>query len=234
MPAVTDIPIRSSVDDIIRYWDEGRRRRLAPAIRDNLHELLVKMETERWLLPAAHYEVREVTQRGPDWLNAGAIRLASASLSRHLRQATHLVFGVCTLGHRMTRQIRGRFAERQRLQAVLLDEIGTVLLYQLSDYLDRCVCELAKSMSLQASGPLNPGDDGFDIHWQETVLEQAGGGAVGVSMTGSGTLAPHKSLTMVIGLGQHMPAWDSVARCNRCRSRSRCPYRQELPAGVVA
>ena len=161
-------------------------------------------------------------------------RLDSSLVARYLGQATHLVFGVCTLGEKLQQQMRMNFDQKKQLQAVLLDEIGTLLLYKLCDHFEEIMCQQAKVMQLQASGAFNPGDEGFDISQQGRVLELAGGRDVGVTLQGGGILVPHKSITAVVGLGRRMPVNTRAERCARCHSRDRCPHRQDIAAGAVA
>ena len=233
MPAISANPVRLSAEEINHAWENRRGRPLPAALLKNLQQLLRDIESENWLETAIHFQILKVTERGPDWIALGDVKLVSAMVSQYLLQATHLVFGVCTLGQRPVQQIREWFVEKKHLQAVLLDEIGTLLLYKISDYFELLICEQAKTMGLQASGSLNPGDDGFDISLQGTVLELAGGKDIGVTLQGSGTLTPHKSLTAVIGLGHGMLARSRADRCRNCKSRERCPHGQALPAEFV-
>ena len=234
MPAITSIPVRLSLEEIIHAWGSRQGRPLPSTMLQHLQELLQEVESAGWLDMAIHYRILKVTGHGSGWLALDDIKLDSAKVSQYLHQASYLVFGVCTLGQRLMQQIRDWFAEKKHFQAVLLDEIGTLLLYKISDYFELLICEQAQSMGLQASGSLNPGDDGFDISLQGTVLELAGGKDIGVTLQGSGTLAPHKSLTAVIGLGRDMPARSRADRCRECQSRQSCPHNQALSAGVVA
>ena len=234
MPTVSDIPIRLSLEEIRRAWGAERARLLTPSLAQNLRQLLGQIEADRWLDAAISYRVLEVTGQGHDWLQAGGLKLYSALIAQSLQQATHLVFGVCTLGERLLQQMRECFDTRKQLQAVLLDEIGTLLLFKLSDHFEEMMCQQGKAMGLQASGAFNPGDEGFDISQQGTVLALAGGGDIGVTLQGHSILVPHKSLTTLIGLGHNMPAITRAERCARCHSRDRCPHRQDVAAGAVA
>ena len=234
MPTISDIPIRLSLDEIRHAWGAERARLLAPSMARNLQRLLNQIEAERWLDAAISYRVLEVTGRGPGWLQAGGSRLESVMIARYLQQAAHLVFGVCTLGDNFVCQMRRYFDSNRQVQAVLLDEIGTLLLYKLSDHLEEMLCRQAEGMELQASGSFNPGDEGFDISLQGKVLELAGGDKIGVTLQGKCLLVPHKSLTSVIGLGRNMPTSSRAERCARCRSRDRCPHRQDIYTGAVA
>lgn len=234
MPSITDIPIGLSVEEITYAWGAERARLLAPSLGNNLQRLLGLITANDWLDAAINYRVREVTGRGPGWLAVAGARLESPLVARYLGQATHLVFGVCTLGEKLQQQMRISFDEKKQLQAVLLDEIGTLLLYKLCEHFEELMCQQAKTMQLQASGAFNPGDEGFDISLQGRVLDLAGGRDIGVTLQGSGILVPHKSLTAVIGLGRRMPVNTRAERCARCHSRERCPHRQDIAAGAVA
>lgn len=234
MPTITDIPIGLSVEEITRAWGPERARLLAPSLGNNLQRLIRQITANDWLDAAINYRVLEVTGRGPGWLAVAGTRLDAPLIARNLGQATHLAFGVCTLGEKLQQQMRMNFEQKKQLQAVLLDEIGTLLLYKLCDHFEEMMCQQAKTMQLQASGAFNPGDEGFDIGLQGRVLELAGGTDIGVTLEGSGILVPHKSLTAVIGLGRRMPVNTRAERCARCHSRERCPHRQDLAAGAVA
>jgi hypothetical protein len=203
-------------------------------MREHLHVLLREMENHDWLDIAGYYQTLAIEDRGHDWLQLGDARLDSAAVALHFQHAEYLAFGVCTLGAGPSVQIRDRFAGKKRLQAVLLDEISTLLLYQVCDFLELRICAEAGRMGLQAGGTLNPGDNGFDISLQGTVLQLAGGNSIGVTLQGSGTLSPHKSMTMVLGLGRQMQARSTLQRCRECRSRRHCPHRLHVPAGVAA
>lgn len=234
MPTISDIPIRLDIDDVRRAWGTERTRSLSLSLSNSLRQLLRQIEVNHWLDAAINYRVLEVTGRGPGYLQAGGMTLYSALLEQYLLHATHLVFGVCTLGESMLLHMREFFNSKRPSQAVLLDEIGTLLLYKLGDHFEELMCQQAKTMGLSASGSFNPGDEGFDISLQGTVLQLAGGSEIGVTLQGGSILVPHKSLTAVIGLGRNMPANTRAERCARCHSRERCPHRQDVAAGVVA
>lgn len=233
MPTIPDISLRLSIEEIRHSWGPERARILV-RLTPKLQQLLEHIKSERWLDAAISYRIHEVTARGPGWLEAGATRLNTTLVPQDLQRAAHLVFAVCTLGSSLPRQLRGFFDSNNQLQAVLLDEIGTLLLYKLSDQLEKILCQQAGTMGLQASGAYNPGDESFDIRLQGTVLELAGGNDIGVTLQGRGILVPHKSLTAVIGLGRKMSVISRAERCARCRTRDRCPHRQDILTGAVA
>ena len=57
---------------------------------------------------------------------------------------------------------------------------------------------------------------------------------IGVSLTSSGVMSPQKSVSMVIGIGPHMPTWSQEEVCARCSLRKTCPYRMRGAATAKA
>lgn len=234
MPTITDINLQLTVADITNAWGPRSETLATPTMLERLSDLLTQIESNRWLDAAINYQILEITDSDSAWIGLGDAKINSPLVAHRLRRATHLAFGVCTLGEKLLQQVSRRFDEKEQLQAVILDEIGTLLLYKLSGHFEDLMCEQAIFMGLQASGTLSPGDDGFDIRQQGTVLGLAGGKDIGVTLMGAGMLVPKNSLTTVIGLGEHMPTWSIGESCARCKSRERCPHRQDLNAGVAA
>lgn len=197
-------------------------------------ELLARIESEHLLKPAISFRVWPIVESGRAWmeLRSGS-RLHAELLTHHLRAASHLATGVCTLGNALEDAVSEGFASGDRLRAVVLDDIGTLALYRLSDQLEQLLREEARARGLEASGVLNPGEAGFDLSEQATVVELAGGPDIGVSLTSTGMLLPRKSLSMVVGFGMRMPKWEPGERCARCGARDRCPHRRQTLVEVT-
>jgi hypothetical protein len=151
-----------------------------------------------------------------------------------LRRASSVVFRVCTIGPKLSQQASAWFAEGERLKAVILDDIGTTALFKLGDRLEALISKQSSAMGLEASGTSSPGEEGFAVTAQAQVLELAGGGDIGVVLTGGGVLVPHKSMTSVIGLGEQMTAWSRGDTCAACSASERCPYRHGSVEGGTA
>ena len=190
------------------------------------------MHEEQWLAPAISYRIHPITDRAADWMElSGRIRLNAPLLMHRLRRASSLAFGVCSIGPKISQQVSDWFAGRERLKAVLLDDIGTLALFKLGDYLEALISRQSLAMGLQASGTLSPGEEGFDLTAQAEVLELAGGGDIGVLVRGGSLLVPHTSTTSVIGLGEQMTSWSRDDSCATCRAGRRCPYRHDSVEG---
>ncbi len=232
MAVITDLYLPLNADDVARACEPRRERRTSPAILDCISSVLAQMHEEQWLGPAISYQVHPITDRATHWIElSGRIRLTSPLLLHRLRRASSMVFGVCSIGPKISQQATGWFAVRERLKAVVLEGIGTVALFKLGDYLGALISKQSLAMGLQASGVSSPGEEGFDLTAQADVLELAGGSDIGVLAKGGGLLVPHTSMTSVIGLGENMSAWRRGDSCAACNARERCPYRHDSVEG---
>ncbi|MDE3108733.1 MAG: hypothetical protein KGL02_02225 [Acidobacteriota bacterium] len=161
----------------------------------------------------------------------GGIRISSPKLNHHLPGARFVATGVCTIGCALERQVSERFASGDRLPAVMLDEIGTVALFRVSDRLENEIQVEAARLGLEAGGVLNPGEDGLEISQQRPIVELANGPSIGISSSAA-MLVPRKSISMLIGIGARMPKWTRGQRCAVCAARDRCPHRRSQIVGA--
>jgi hypothetical protein len=227
MPVITDPQLMLTVDDVTASWGTRRARLASVRMTGLLSRLLVRINAEGWIQPKISFQVWAVVARGRERFDLrGGSSISSPMLGHHLAGATHVAAGVCTIGDAIEKHVSEGFAASDRLQAVMLDEIGTLALFRLGDHLEEMMQTEAARRGLEASGALNPGEDGFEISQQATVVELAGGASIGISQTTTGMLKPRKSLSMVVGFGSRMPKWSRGDRCAVCAARDRCPHRR--------
>lgn len=227
MPTIPELRVNLTAADICRSGVLARNGPASPSMLARSARILELVDMENWFEPAVSYGLRPVVSQGAGFVEIpGAIRIRSQLLSHRLRRATHVAIGVCTLGARITAEIRKRFAAKQPAQAMIIDELGTLALYRLGEIFEKLMQGKAAQMGLQISGPLNPGEDGFDLGEQSTVLQIAGAADIGVSLTGGAMLSPEKSLTTMVGMGKRMLRWTRAETCTHCRARERCAFRQ--------
>jgi hypothetical protein len=235
MPVITDRRLPLTVEDVTSAWGSRRARLTSARMIALLSELLARIEAEHWIQPKISFQVWPVVGGGRGWLELrGGLRISSRMLGHYLPGATHVAAGVCTIGDAVENHVSEGFAASDRLRAVMLDEIGTLVLFRLADQLEESMRAEAAQFGLEAGGVLNPGEDGFEISQQAAIVELAGGVNIGVSQTTTGMLIPRKSLSMVVGFGERMPKWSRGERCARCGARERCPHRRPQMAEVAS
>jgi hypothetical protein len=225
MPVISDLEVPLSVDEVTASWGPRRARLASPRILDLIASVLSQVQSEHLIQPELAFRIWPVESSGPGWLELrGGSFIASPSLNHHLPAAAFVAAGVCTIGSAIEQRVSEGFAAGDRLRAVMLDEIGTLSLFRVSERVESEIQDEAERLGLEAGGALNPGEDGFDISQQAKVVELANGSSIGVSST-TAMLVPRKSISMVLGIGVRMPKWNRGERCALCAARTRCPHR---------
>jgi len=227
MPVLTDLRLSLTVEDVTSSWGARRARLASSRMTMLLRKILGEIEANDWIQPKISFDVWPIVSSGLGWLDLrGGSRIMSRTLGHHLPGAVQLAAGVCTVGDAVEKHVSEGFAASDRLQAVMLDEIGTLMLFRLGNRLEELIQAEAAKLGLEAGGVLSPGEDGFEISQLAAVVDLAHGEKIGVSQTLSGMLTPRKSVSMVVGFGTRMPKWSRGDRCAHCGARDRCPHRQ--------
>jgi hypothetical protein len=225
MPVIADSPVTLTVDDVTASWGTRRARLASARMTAIISNLLAQIEACHWIQPKISFEVWPVVARTRERLDlSSGASICSPTLGHFIPGATHVAAGVCTIGAAIENHVSEGFAASDRLQSVILDEIGTLALFRVGERLESLVQAEAARLGLDASGPLSPGEDGIDISQQATVLGLAGGARIGLSNTTIAMLTPRKSASMIFGLGSRMRKWNRSDRCAVCAARDRCPH----------
>jgi len=154
--------------------------------------------------------------------------LVAPLLAHRIAGASHILFGVATIGSAMAETVRRCFTQGNSLKAILMEQLANAALFETINRLQTLAEKRASAVGLTASGPLSPGDhEGFSLDQQATVLKLAGATKIDIAMTQTGQMNPVHSISVVIGLGTSMRKWTKVDDCRICRSRDRCCHYTE-------
>jgi hypothetical protein len=228
MPVVSDFPLKLKTGEVLRR--EGFRgfTRVRPEIKRQIDELLAGVENTQLLATAAAYEYYTVKDMSPEQVSLEGGKAVHGSLLPSLFPgAKELAVAVCTIGPGLEKQVTDYSKNGETLRGMLLDGIGSAAVDMLNQEACRLIASEASSRGYQASSPVNPGMPGLPITEQWNLLELAGAGKIGVSLTSSGVMVPRKSTSMVISLGPQMATWTQADICARCNLRETCPYRKQ-------
>jgi hypothetical protein len=198
-------------------------------LRGLLPEILMQVNRNEPIIPCICYEIVAVDKsaRGTITLENGDI-LESPLLAHRIAGASHILFGVATIGSAMAETVRRCFKQGNSLKAILMEQLANAALFQTTNRLQSMAEQRASDIGLTASGPLSPGDhEGFGLDQQATVLKLAGATKIDITMTRTGQMNPVHSISVVIGLGTNMRKWTRVDDCRICRSRDRCCHYPE-------
>jgi hypothetical protein len=174
------------------------------------------------LVEAAYcYHVVPLEAPAAALLRAGGEELLAPRLLPAAGELTALACCACTIGARLEQRVRELFGGRRRALGAALDQLGNELLFAVSRRAqDRIQAEVQRS-ALTLSGELRAGDPGLALQAQPAVLRLAAADRIGVALGGGLMMHPHKSTTMVLGVGIDLPAAE-WSRCDECPKRSGC------------
>lgn len=153
--------------------------------------------------PAAAYRVFPV--RGVE----GACALIGPDVRLHLGPHADLlapahralVYAV-TLGPRVEARVAHLFAEGSALGGYVLDSAAVIALGRVSDRVKRTVEQMAADLGWGVGPRLSPGSlVGWPLREQSRVLSLVEAEQIGVSISRSHILKPHKSATGLVGMG---------------------------------
>ena len=226
MPVIGNISADLDVHELGKLAAVNGSRSINTRLNALLPGILNEIERDRLIAPSLCYEIVALEKAGTGTITLDSGDSLKAPLLAHrMARASHLLFGVTTIGSVMAKTIRQCFINGKNVKAILLEELANAVLFETTNSL-LCLAEKqASAMGLTASGPLSPGDqEGFGLDQQATVLALAGAEKIGVTLTGMGQMNPAHSLSVVIGLGKCMRKWTKIDDCKTCRSREKCRH----------
>jgi acyl transferase domain-containing protein len=199
----------------------ARARPASAAVLRLRHDALELARSEHLVEPAYSYDVVALDAPAAATLRARGEQILAPRLLPSSGELTALACCVCTLGSRLEERVRSLFAQQRRSLAAALDEIGNELLFAVSRRAqDRIDVEVRRT-GLCLSGELRAGDPGLALDAQPAVLRLAGAAQIGVRLGERLLMHPHKSTSMILGVGIDLPP-ASWSRCDDCPKRTNC------------
>jgi hypothetical protein len=229
MPVLTDWDLRLNVDQILRGQgaDPQVIRRRSPRLVDLAARAL--REGGPLISPALVYRQAAVEAMVHERLKLQGGELAGALLAQHLAPAEAVIIILCTIGPALETSA-SQVIQRDPLYGMALDGLGSAAVEALANAACARFEARAAGDGLQASIPLSPGMAGWPVEQgQAQIFDLLPAELIGVSLTPAWMMLPHKSLSMVIGLGPEM-AGGTV--CEYCAMRATCRYQDHYVKGA--
>jgi hypothetical protein len=227
MPVVRGMPVRLTMNEVLRGEGFGGHFKIRPEIDKLIQELVASVEIDHLIEPSMAYEIYPITDN--QMPSESCILAHARLLSSVLAEAKELAYVLCTIGPRLENKVTYYNEMGEPLRGVLLDGIGNTAVDSLSQACCRFIAKEGASHGYQASSPISPGMPVFPIDRQREFLEMVPVQEIGVSITSLGMLAPRKSASMIIGIGSQMPKWTRAESCARCNLSRTCNYRINSP-----
>lgn len=226
MPVIRDLELQLSVDQILKA--EG----VDPAVARERSPLLISIAERAFdaglpmIEPVVAYRRLKVKSLKHERvsLEGGGV-LSGKLVALHLGPAEQAVVMVCTIG-RALESYASAVLRNDPAYGLALDALGTAAVDALTTSACRFFGDQGEAEGLRTTLPISPGMEGWPTaRGQGQIFELVNPQEAGIELTVSGMMAPQKSLTLVIGLGEDVENDGKI--CDYCSMRWSCRYQDQ-------
>ena len=155
---------------------------------------------------------------------ANGKRIGNGPVTTVMGGAEQLTIGVCTIGPKITERSHAYRDRGEAVRSMLLDQLGSLAVGQLSQLFYRQLEMDAASQGLHISTYLSPGESEWSVRDQAVIFDLLDATQIGVSLTESLLMKPIKSLSLMAGIGRHPMGVPGATHCDYCTMAERCPF----------
>ena len=225
MPILRDVAISLTVEELLAA--QGRNEH-QPGLVAAADETIALGQT--LLDPAAVYdefEVHSVAGERVELVVDGA-GLAVGPKADLLAPAQQLLAAVYTIGPALEARVSELYRMGEPLLSYMLDCVGVMALGMVGERLRRLAEERAAGHGWGVSPALSPGSlVGWPVQGQRELCALLPLAEIGVRLNEYCVLVPHKSVSMVIGLGSGYESHEVGSVCHYCVLQDTCWRRRE-------
>lgn len=151
-----------------------------------------------------------------------ALALPGDTAKRMLADCSLAAVLNCTLGAAFDRWVR-QLQARDMTRAVMLDALGSAYVEAGCDAAEEVI--RARFPALFLTDRFSPGYGDLPLEVQPRLMQIAGAGRIGVTLTDSMLMNPQKSVTAVVGLAK-TPQAARIRGCDHCAMKDTCMLRK--------
>ena len=225
MPILRDVAISLTVEELLVAQKQSE---LQPALVAAAEEAIALGQTI--FAPAAVYdefEVRSVAGERVE-LAVDSAGLTVGPKADLLAPAKRLLAAVYTIGPALETRVGELYRAGEPLLSYMLDCAGVMVLGMIGQRLRRLAEERATEHGWGVSPSLSPGSlVGWPLQGQRELCALLPLADIGVQLNQYCVLKPHKSVSMVIGLGPDYETHQVGSVCHYCALRDTCWRRRE-------
>jgi cobalamin-dependent methionine synthase I len=228
MPTLRDIPIHLTSDQVLAAQKQGRRKRNSSSMQAAAQKALDLAQS--LYRPGIVYQFIPVQRMGDESIilaphngREEGHRLKVGQHADLLASATHVIAAVCTLGPALEEQVNQLNQEGDLLTAYWLDTVGVMALGAVGETV-RCMAEeQALERGWGVSPALSPGSlVGWSMRGQKELCALLPLQEIGVQLNKNNVLEPHKSVSVVIGIGPDYQSHKVGSVCHLCALADTC------------
>lgn len=156
--------------------------------------------------------------------------LQGTLIGEHLGPAEEVVAILCTIGAELETHA-SELSGSDMLRALAFDGVGSAATEALANAACAQIEEEARGAGHETTIPLSPGMDGWKVEQgQPQIFSLFPDQEISIELRPTGLMLPRKSLSMVVGIGEHVS--QSGSTCDYCRMRETCRYQDHYRKAV--
>ena len=173
-------------------------------------------ETRSLLCPMGVYVIHDVEEMTESALRMHGCPVIEGPIARFLKPARRVAAFVATVGPQIESAARHRMDRGDILEGHLLDAIGTVAADAAADALIDHMLWNDVRPDEAVLPPLCPGYCGLPLDQQTPLFAIVDAGAIGVQLSPAMAIRPLKSVSGLVGIGNHAEVLDHGVPCEWC------------------
>lgn len=228
-----DFTLTFVLDEFISFHGAQYARLLArPAVRAEIESAVA--EVGDIVRPAACYDLFPIEGFVHDRVRlAGGATLGGGPVVEVVCGAEALALAVVTVGPAVDERIKQLNAERQRFQALVLDELASWAVDQVRQQLYAQMSQTFQTRGWRTSTFLSPGESAWSVREQRILFKLLDASRIGVSLNDSFVMTPLKSLSLMCGAGSQPLGVEGLTNCDFCSIKDRCTYARSGGHGKI-
>ena len=230
MKILHDISISLKAEDVLLAQYLGRRSTFPPSVMNSTRKAISLGEE----LFAPALVINEFPVKGIEGeelilnQNGETKRLKIGPKIDLLYAAQRVLVAVDTIGPALERRVEELQTNHESLDAYMLDTVGVVALGAVGEVLRDMVQERAAELGWGVGDALAPGSlVGWTLRGQRSLCSLLPLEAIGVNLNASCVLEPHKSASMLVGIGPDYTSSRVGSVCRFCALADRCWRRKK-------
>jgi hypothetical protein len=228
MKIIKDIKLKIYREEVLRYQGYSKKRVKNP--NQNILRITEEEINRGYNLfkPQGIYSLIKIisfASKGRIDLENELVFRFSKSVINQLKEASHLLVGVVTIGDFLEKKVSKLFSQGEYPRALALDAVGTVAVEDFSRGVRKLARQEVKEQGFKTSRHFSPGYGGWEVSQQDIIFKNIPTDNIGVMLTKGYMMLPQKSLSWIIGVGKEMIIFsEEDNNCGNCQFKC-CNYK---------
>jgi len=228
MKIIKDIKLKIYREEVLRYQGYSKKRVKNP--NQNILQITEEEINRGYNLfkPQGIYSLIKIisfASKGRIDLENELVFRFSKSVINQLKEASHLLVGVVTIGDFLEKKVSKLFSQGEYPRALALDAVGTVAVEDFSRGVRKLARQEVKEQGFKTSRHFSPGYGGLEVSQQDIIFKNIPTDNIGVMLTKGYMMLPQKSLSWIIGVGKEMIIFsEEDDNCGNCQFKY-CNYK---------